>query len=207
MSLSQLNNLLKDEFEYRLAFLTIKNGKSMRRLSTCKVVNLQFSFFSTPIWLERIFICFITPIMHLIARLSSFFAKKLRRSEIIFVSLLTAQKFYLYSLAIIKILIFCELYKLQSLFYSKITLNHACEFSLAKLQYFYDMVDGIQTVTMPFAALLGYDTDAERVGILCFMLFSSRIIWQLQKSGVSLQQNAALGYLKTSFHCVCLHSQ
>ena len=103
MSLSQLNNLLKDEFEYRLAFLTTKNGKSMRRLSTCKVVNLQFSFFSTPIWLERIFICSITPIMHLIARLSSFFAKKLRRSEIIFVSLLTALKFYLYCLAIIKI--------------------------------------------------------------------------------------------------------
>ena len=42
-------------------------------------------------------------------------------------------KFYLYSLAIIKILIFCEIYKLQSLFYSIITLNHACEFSLAKL--------------------------------------------------------------------------
>ena len=137
MSLSQLNNLLKDELEYRLAFLTTKNGKSMRRLSTCKVVNLQFSFFSTPIWLERIFkrifICSNTPIMHLIARLSSFFAKKLRRSEIIFVSLLTALKFYLYCLAIIKILIFCELYKLHSLFYSKITLNHACEFSLAKL--------------------------------------------------------------------------
>ena len=136
MSLSQLNKLLKDELEYRLAFLTTKNGKSMRRLSTCKVVNLQFSFFSTPIQLERIFICFITPIMHLIARLSSFFAKKLRRSEIIFVSLLTALKFYLYCLAIVKILIFCELYKLQSLFYSKITLNHACEFSLAKLQSF-----------------------------------------------------------------------
>ena len=70
MSLSQLNNLLKDEFEYRLAFLTTKNGTSMRRLSTCKVVNLQFSFFSTPIWLERILICSITPIMHLIARLT-----------------------------------------------------------------------------------------------------------------------------------------
>ena len=76
MSLSQLNNLLKDELEYRLAFLTTKNGKSMRRLSTCKVVNLQFSFFSTPIWLERIFICSITPIMHLIVRLSSFFCEK-----------------------------------------------------------------------------------------------------------------------------------
>ena len=71
--------------------------------------------------------------MHLIARLLSFFAKKLRKSEIIVVSLLTALKFYLYSLAIIKILIFCELYKLQSLFYSKIKLNYACEYSLAKL--------------------------------------------------------------------------
>ena len=68
-----------------------------------------------------------------IARLSSFFAKKLRRSEIIVVSLLTALKFYLYCLAIIKILIFCELYKLQSLFYFKIKLNYACEYSLAKL--------------------------------------------------------------------------
>ena len=34
-----------------------------------------------------------------------FFAKNPRKSEIIFVSLLTALKFYLYSLAIIKILI------------------------------------------------------------------------------------------------------
>ena len=136
MSLSQLNNLLKEELEYRLAFLTTKNGKSMRRLSTCKVVNLQFSFFSTPIWLERIFICSITLIIHLIARVSSSFAKKLRRSEIIFVTLLTALKFYLCFLAIIKILIFSEIQKLQSLFYSKITLNHARQFLLAKLQLF-----------------------------------------------------------------------
>ena len=133
MSFSQLNKLLNEESEYRQAFLTMKNGKSMSRLRTCKVVNLQFSLFSTPIWLERIFMCSITPIMHLIARLLSFFAKKLRKSEIIVVSLLTALKFYLYSLAIIKILIFCELYKLQSLFYSKFKLNYACEYSLAKL--------------------------------------------------------------------------
>ena len=125
MSLSQLKNLIKEELEYRLAFLTTKNGKSMRRLSTCKVVNLQFSFFSTPIWLERIFRCSITLIIRLIARVSSSFAKKLRRSEIIFVTLLTALKFYLCFLAIIKILIFSEIQKLQSLFYSKITLNHA----------------------------------------------------------------------------------
>ena len=133
MSFSQLNKLLNEESEYRQAFLTMKNGKSMSRLRTCKVVNLQFFLISTPTWLERIFMCSITPIMHLIARLLSFFAKKLRRSEIIFVSLLTALKFYLYCLAIIKILIFCELYKLQSLFYFKIKLNYACEYSLAKL--------------------------------------------------------------------------
>ena len=133
MSFSQLNKLLNEESEYRQAFLTMKNGKSMSRLRTYKVVNLQFFLFSTPTWLERIFMCSITPIMHLIARFLSFFAKKLRKSEIIVVSLLTALKFYLYSLAIIKILIFCELYKPQSLFYFKIKLNYACEYSLAKL--------------------------------------------------------------------------
>ena len=58
MSFSQSNSLLNDEFEYLLAFLTTKNGKSMRRLRTCKVVNLQFSFFSTPIWMERMFYMF-----------------------------------------------------------------------------------------------------------------------------------------------------
>lgn len=69
-----------------------------------------------------------------ISEITNFFRHYfLSRTEVIFVSLLTALKFYLYSLAIVKILIFCELYKLQSLFYSKITLNHACEFSLAKL--------------------------------------------------------------------------
>ena len=63
MSLVQLNNLLKDELKYRLAFLTTKNGKSMRKLSTSKAVNLQFSFFSTPIWPERIFICSVRPFL------------------------------------------------------------------------------------------------------------------------------------------------
>ena len=48
--------------------------------------------------------------------------------------LLTALKFCLYSLASVKILIFSEIHKLQSLFYFKIMLNYACEFSLAKLQ-------------------------------------------------------------------------
>ena len=41
----------------------------------------------------------------------------------------------------------------------------------------YDMADGMQAVTMPFTTLWGYDTDADRGGIICFMLFSSRIIW------------------------------
>lgn len=44
------------------------------------------------------------------------FAKKRRGSDFIFVSLLTALEFCLYSLAIMKILIFSEIYKLQSLF-------------------------------------------------------------------------------------------
>ena len=63
MSFSQLNKLLNEESAYRLAFLTMKNGKSMSRLRTCKVVNLQFFLFSTPTWLERIFMCSITPIL------------------------------------------------------------------------------------------------------------------------------------------------
>ena len=33
------------------------------------------------------------------------------------------------------------------------------------------MVDGIQYETMPFAALLGYDTDAERVGFVFYVVF------------------------------------
>ena len=120
MSFSQSNSLLNDELEYLIAFLTTQHGKRMRRLRTCNLVTLLFSFFSTPIWMERLFICSIIPIMHLIAQLSSFFAQQLRRSEIIFVSLRTALKFNLYSLAIIKILIFCEIQKLQSLFIPKL---------------------------------------------------------------------------------------
>jgi len=76
MSFSHKNKRLKDEPEYWQAFLTTKKGKSISRLSTWKEVNLQFSFFSTPIWLERMVICSITLIMQLIARLFSFFAKK-----------------------------------------------------------------------------------------------------------------------------------
>ena len=40
------------------------------------------------------------------------------------------------------------------------------------------MVDGIQTVTMPFAALLGYGTDAERVGIYVFyvVFFTNNLV-------------------------------
>jgi hypothetical protein len=87
---------------------------------------LQFSLFSVPNCVGRIFICFITPMMLLIARLSSFPEKKLLRSDKILVSLLTALRFGLYSFAIIKLLIFSELCKLQSLFYSKFTLNYAC---------------------------------------------------------------------------------
>ena len=72
---------------------------------------------------------------------------------------------------------------------------------------FYDMADGMQAVAMPFAALLGYDTDADRDGNYMFyvVFFTNNLV--VKKNCVSLQQNAALGNLKTIFHCVCLHSQ
>ena len=133
MSFSQLNRRLKDEPEYWYAFLTTKNGNSIRRFRTCTFVNLQFSFFSVPICFGRMFMHSITLIMALIARFLSFSEKKLLRSEIIVVPLLTASKFELYSLAIIKLLIFSELSKLRSFFYSYFMLNYAGEPSLAKL--------------------------------------------------------------------------
>ena len=133
MSFSQQNKRLNEEPEYRNAFLTTKNGNSTRRFRTCTFVNLQFSFFSVPIWSGRMFMHSITLIIALIARLFSFSEKKLLKSEIIVVPLLTASKFELYFLAIIKVLIFCELHKLRSLFYSYFMLNYAGAPSLAKL--------------------------------------------------------------------------
>ena len=55
MSFSQQNRRLNEEPEYRYAFLTTKNGNSTRRFRTCTFVNLQFSFFSVPIWSGRMF--------------------------------------------------------------------------------------------------------------------------------------------------------
>ena len=133
MSFSQQNKRLNEEPEYRYAFLTTKNGNSTRRFRTCTFVNLQFSFFSVPIWSGRMFMHSITLIIALIAWLFSFSEKKLLKSEIIVVPLLTASKFELYFLAIIKVLIFCELHKLRSLFYSYFMLNYAGAPSLAKL--------------------------------------------------------------------------
>jgi hypothetical protein len=133
MSFSQMNILPSEESVYRYAFFTTKKGKSTRRFRTCKFVNLQFGFFSTPICPERIFICSITRIMQLIARLFSFSEKKLLRSDIIVVSLFTALEFEFSSLAITKLLIFNELNKFQSLFYSNFMLIYARDFSLAKL--------------------------------------------------------------------------
>ena len=75
----------------------------------------------------------ITLIIALIARLFSFSEKKLLKSEIIVVPLPTASKFALYCLAIVKSLIFSELSKLRSLFYSFFMLNYAGAPSLAKL--------------------------------------------------------------------------
>ena len=133
MSFSQQNRRLNEEPEYRYAFLTTKNGNSIRRFSTCTFANLQFSFFSVPIWSGRMFMHSITLIIALIARLFSFSEKKLLKSEIIVVPLLTASKFALYCLAIVKLLIFSELSKLRSLFYSYFMLNYAGAPSLAKL--------------------------------------------------------------------------
>ena len=133
MSFSQQNKRLKEEPEYWYAFLTTKNGNSIRRFRTCTFVNLQFSFFSAPIRFGRMFMHSMTLIIALIARLFSFSEKKLLKSEIIVVPLFTASKFELYCLAIIKLLIFNELSKLRSLFYSYFMLNYASAPSLAKL--------------------------------------------------------------------------
>ena len=133
MSFSQRNRRLREEPEYWYAFLTAKNGNSIRRFRTCTFVNLQFSFFSVPIWLGRMFMHSMTPIIALIARLLSFSEKKLFRSEIIVVTLLTALMFELYSLASIKLLIFSELAKHRGYFYSYFMLNCAGAPSLAKL--------------------------------------------------------------------------
>ena len=70
MSFSQQNRRLREEPEYRYAFLTTKNGNSIRRFSTCTFVNLQFPFFSVPIWSGRMFMHSITLIIALIARFS-----------------------------------------------------------------------------------------------------------------------------------------
>ena len=133
MSFSQQNKRLNEEPEYRYAFLTTKKGNSTRRFRTCTFVNLQFSFFSVPIWSGRIFMHSITLIIALIARLFSFSEKKLLKSEIIVVPLLTDSKFELYCFAIVKLLIFSELSKLRSYFYSCFMLNYAGVPSLAKV--------------------------------------------------------------------------
>ena len=133
MSFSQQNRRLNDEPEYRYTFLTTKNGNSIRRFRTCTFVNLQFPFFSVPIWLGRMFMHSITLIIASIARLFSFSEKKLLKSEIIVVSLLTASKFELYGLAIVKLLISNEFSKLRSFFYSYFMLNYAGVKTLAKL--------------------------------------------------------------------------
>ena len=133
MSFSQLNRRLKDEPEYWYAFLTTKNGNSIRRFKTCTFVNLQFSFFSVPIWLGRMFMHSMTLIIALIARFLSFSEKKLLKSERIVAPLLTALMFEFYFLAIVKLLIFSELTKHRGHFYSYFMLNYAGAPSLAKL--------------------------------------------------------------------------
>ena len=65
--------------------------------------------------------------------LFSFSEKKLLKSEIIVVTLLTALMFEFYFLAIVKLLIFSELTKHRGHFYSYFMLNYAGAPSLAKL--------------------------------------------------------------------------
>jgi len=77
--------------------------------------------------------CSITPIIELIARFFAFSEKKLLKSEIIVVPLLTALMFEFYFLVIVKLLIFSELTKHRGLFYSYFMLNYAGAPSLAKL--------------------------------------------------------------------------
>ena len=132
MSFSQQNKWLNEEPEYRYAFLTTKNGNSIRRFRTCTFVNLQFPFFSVPIWSGRMFMHSITLIIALIARLFSFSEKKLLKSEIVVVPLLTLM-FEFYFLAIVKLLIFSELTKHRGHFYSYFMLNYTGAPSLAKL--------------------------------------------------------------------------
>ena len=133
MSFSQLNRRLKEEPEYWYAFLTTKNGNSIRRFRTCTFVNLQFSFFPAPICFGRMFMHSMTLIIALIARLVSFSEKKHLKSERIVVPLLTALMFEFYFLAIVKLLIFSELTKHRGHFYSYFMLNYAGAPSLAKL--------------------------------------------------------------------------
>ena len=133
MSFSQQNKRLNEEPEYRYAFLTTKNGNSTRRFRTCTFVNLQFSFFTVPICSGRMFMHSMTLIIALIAWLFLFSEKKLLKSEIIVVPLLTALMFEFYFLAIVKLLIFSEMTKHRGHFYSYFMLNYAGAPSLAKL--------------------------------------------------------------------------
>ena len=75
----------------------------------------------------------MTLIIALIARFLSFSEKKLLKSEIIVVPLLTALMFEFYFLAIVKLLIFSELTKHRGHFYFYFMLNYAGAPSLAKL--------------------------------------------------------------------------
>lgn len=133
MSFSQQNRRLKDELEYRYTFLTKKNGNSIRRFNTCTFVNLQVLFLSVPICFGHMFIHSMILIMALIARFLFFSEKKILRSEIIVVPLLTDSKFAPYRFSVINTLIVSKLSKLRGHFHSCFMLNYAGVQSLAKL--------------------------------------------------------------------------
>src|SRR5574344_38267 len=95
-------------------------------------------------------ICSITLIMQLIARLFSFSEKKSPKSDNIIVPLLMASEFKLYFFVTIKLLIFNELNKLRSLFYSKFTLICAPDLSLAKVQLLKKSVSCMNVINIIF---------------------------------------------------------
>ena len=108
-------------------------AEKARKKRQQEFMNAVGTFFSVPIWSGRMSMHSMTLIIAFIARFLSFSEKKLLKSEIIVVPLLTASKFVLYCLAIVKLFIFSELSKLRSPFCSYFMLNYAGAPSLAKL--------------------------------------------------------------------------
>jgi hypothetical protein len=116
--------------------------------------------------------------MQLIARLFSFSEKKSPKSDNIIVPLLMASEFKLYFFVTIKLLIFNELNKLRSLFYSKFTLICAPDLSLAKVQYTYILA--MSFIIMALYSCSEKDLTNEEVtslkdGYISFVLYHTNL--------------------------------